>query len=63
MIYLHPTMKPEQRDLEVYNFITGSLKISNKQDYGFGFEAIRLWVCRHSDYLGNRELKEREVSE
>jgi hypothetical protein len=54
MIFLHPTLKPDQRDIDVHHFITGSLKISNKQDYGFGFEAIRLWACRHSDYLGDR---------
>jgi len=57
MIYLHPTIKPIQRDIEIHSFITGSMKISNKSDYGFGFEAIRLWVCRQSNYLGDRELK------
>lgn len=39
------------------------MKISNKHDYGYGFEAIRLWVCRHSEYLGDRELKERDVNQ
>lgn len=54
MVYLHPTMKPEQRELNVHDFITGSMKISNKNDYGYGFEAIRLWVCKHTKYLGDR---------
>ena len=50
-------MNEAQRNLEVESFIQGSMKIDNKRDFGYGYEAVRLWVCRNSQYLGDRELK------
>ena len=38
------------------------MKINNKHDYGYGFEAIRLWICRNSNYLGDREIKQVDIN-
>lgn len=54
MIKLHPTIDEDQKNLSVHEFINGTVKSNSKEQYGYGLEAIRLWVARSDEYVGDR---------
>jgi hypothetical protein len=56
MIKLHPTIDPLQKDITVEEFIDGAIKSNDTQQYGYGLEAIRLWVASNDNDLGNRYI-------
>jgi len=35
------------------------VKANNEQQYGYGLEALRLWVARKDSYLGDRKISDK----
>ena len=63
LIKLHPTLREEERDVDVRAFVEGVVKSNGKQQYGMGYEAVRLWTAKHDHLLGDRALSETDINE
>lgn len=40
----------------------GVIKSNDKQQYGFGLEALRLWTASNDSYLGDRSISDHSVN-
>ena len=38
--------------------LEGVIKSNNREQYGLGLEALRLWTARRDDYLGDRGISD-----
>lgn len=59
---LHPTIDQNHRSLSVETMILGAYKANDTRQYGYGFDAFRLWVAKKDDEKGDRILKEIDIT-
>ena len=62
LVKFHPTIDESQRNKQIDQVLFGVSKANNEQQYGYGLEALRLWIARHDSYLGDRKLSDKEVN-
>ena len=62
LIKLHPTINEAQKKMAIDEILFGTVKANNEQQYGYGLEALRLWIAKNDHYLGDRNLIEREIN-
>lgn len=44
------------------DLIMGATKSSDMRQYGWGYEAVRVWVAKMDSYKGDREITETDVN-
>lgn len=63
MIKLHPTLKETIQNVSMETLIMGAAKSSDMREYGWGYEAVRVWVAKMDSHKGDREMIETSVNE